>query len=270
MQVAEQNFQKLQESHASLTKELATQHGLTRSKKQELQDSQAKALTTQSAQELNLVYSEKKGEADDLLQQIGAYAQKLSSNAEQQRTQKDKIQAKEKQAAICEKWAILNQLVGSADGKKYRNFAQELTFEYLIDLANQQLQKMSERHLLKRTGGTNDPFELSVIDQFQNGEERVAKNLSGGEKFIMSLSLALGLSNMAGKNMRIDTMFIDEGFGTLDPDYLDVALSALSSLQSEGKIIGVISHLTELKERIATHIEILPNGNGQSRIQISQ
>jgi len=115
-------------------------------------------------------------------------------------------------------------------------------------------------------GDVANPFELSVIDNFQNSEERTAQNLSGGEKFIVSLSLALGLANMASKNMRIDTMFIDEGFGTLDSDYLDVALSALSNLQNEGKLIGVISHLSELKERIATHIEVVPLGNGYSRI----
>jgi exonuclease SbcC len=162
----------------------------------------------------------------------------------------------------------LDKLIGASDGRKYRNFAQALTFEHLIALANSQLQKMSERYLLKRTGEISNPFELSVVDKFQNSEERTAQNLSGGEKFIVSLSLALGLANMASKNMRIDTMFIDEGFGTLDSDYLDVALSALSNLQSEGKIIGVISHLSELKERIATHIEVIPTGNGYSKIQI--
>ena len=123
---------------------------------------------------------------------------------------------------------------------------------------------------MKRIGDANDPFELSVIDKFQNCEERVARNLSGGEKFIVSLSLALGLSNMASKNMRIDTMFIDEGFGTLDSDYLDVALSALSNLQNEGKLIGIISHLKELKERIVTHIEVTPHDNGRSQIEIKK
>ncbi|MDR3338739.1 MAG: ATP-dependent endonuclease, partial [Candidatus Symbiothrix sp.] len=97
---------------------------------------------------------------------------------------------------------------------------------------------------------------------------RTAQNLSGGEKFIVSLSLALGLANMASRNMCIDTMFIDEGFGTLDSDYLDVALSALSNLQNEGKLIGVISHLSELKERIVTHIEVTSKGNGHSQIEI--
>ena len=162
----------------------------------------------------------------------------------------------------------MNELIGSAEGNKYRNFAQALTFEYLIGFANQQLQKMSERYILKRVADAANPFDLYVIDKYQNCEERTAQNLSGGEKFIVSLSLALGLANMASKNMKIDTLFIDEGFGTLDSDYLDVALSALANLQNEGKLIGVISHLTELKERITTHIEVIPNSNGHSRVEV--
>lgn len=269
IQNSEEKYHKVQNELAALHTEMVSLQRLVDSKEQELREAKSKALRTQSIEELTLLITEKKSAADNLLQQIGAFTQKLRSNAEQIKHRKDKLEAKEKQEALYEKWAVLNDLIGSADGKKYRNFAQELTFEYLVDLANQQLKKMSDRYLLKRMDSSNDPFELSVIDKFQNGDERIAKNLSGGEKFIMSLSLALGLATMASKNMRIETMFIDEGFGTLDPDYLDVALSALSSLQSEGKIIGVISHLTELKERIATHIEISPMGNGYSRIQIT-
>ncbi|KXK41219.1 MAG: SMC domain-containing protein, partial [Bacteroidetes bacterium OLB11] len=130
-------------------------------------------------------------------------------------------------------------------------------------------QNLSDRYILNMSKDNSTPFELSVIDKYHNGLERTAQNLSGGEKFIVSLSLALGLSKMASKNMRIDTMFIDEGFGTLDSDYLDIALNTLSNLQSEGKIIGIISHLTELKERIATHIEIVQIGNGHSKIMIN-
>jgi exonuclease SbcC len=178
------------------------------------------------------------------------------------------VPKKLKQEENVKKWGILNDQIGSSDGKKYRNFAQALTFEYLITLANKQLHKMSERYTLKRTGDSNNPFELSVIDRFQNYDERTAQNLSGGEKFIVSLSLALGLANMASKNMQIDSMFIDEGFGTLDSETLDVALNALSNLQNEGKIIGVISHLSELKERIATHIKVVQTGNGYSKIEL--
>ena len=238
-------------------------------REKEFAEKQEQKITEKTNEELQTEFDEKKIKSDGFSQKIGANNQILELNTENLKSNSIKLKEKEKQQAICSRWGRLNELIGSSDGQKYRNFAQALTFEHLIGLANKQLNKMSDRYILKCTGDTSNPFELSVIDKFQNSEERTAQNLSGGEKFIVSLSLALGLANMASKNMRIDTMFIDEGFGTLDADYLDVALNALSNLQSEGKIIGVISHLTELKERIATHVEVIPSGNGHSKIQIT-
>jgi exonuclease SbcC len=249
--------------------ELEKNRAIVSEKENERAEKQALKITVKSFEELQAEGETGKKKADELSQKIGANKQTLRYNTENLKISGNKLKEKDRQQAIFNQWAKLNELIGSGDGKKYRNFAQALTFEHLISLSNRQLQKMSDRYLLKRSGDSTDPFELSVIDKFQNSEERTAQNLSGGEKFIVSLSLALGLANMAGKNMRIDTMFIDEGFGTLDSDYLDVALNALSNLQSEGKIIGVISHLTELKERISTHIEVVPMGNGHSKIQIT-
>jgi len=249
--------------------ELAKNQAIISEKEKELAGKKEQKITAQSLEELQAQLDEKKPQSDLISQKIGANRQTLNDNEERLKNSGEKLKEKESQQQICNNWGGLNELIGSADGKKYRNFAQALTFEHLIGLANRQLQRMSERYLLKRVGDTVNPFELSVIDKFQNCEERTAQNLSGGEKFIASLSLALGLANMASKNMPIDTMFIDEGFGTLDSDYLDTALSVLSNLQNEGKIIGVISHLSELKERIATHIEVTPIGNGYSRIEIS-
>ncbi|MCC6251897.1 MAG: AAA family ATPase [Bacteroidia bacterium] len=238
-------------------------------KKTELLEIQKLQLTNKTNEELQIKSLELKGKADEYSQKVGANNQVLKSNEESLKSSGKKIEEKVKQQVIYNKWAKLNVLIGSSDGKYYRNFAQTLTFEYLVSLANRQLIKMSDRYMLKLIDDKSNPFELYVIDKYQNNEERTAKNLSGGEKFIVSLSLALGLANMASKSMRIDTMFIDEGFGTLDSDYLDVALNALSNLQSEGKIIGVISHLSELKERIAIHIEVIQGGNGHSKIQIT-
>ncbi|MDR2691138.1 MAG: hypothetical protein LBB73_02410 [Dysgonamonadaceae bacterium] len=246
--------------------ELAKNQAIIAEKEKESAEKQRQKITGKSLEELQAELDGKKPQSDLISQQIGAIRQTLATNDENLKNSGKKLKNKEFQQQISNNWGGLNELIGSADGKKYRNFAQALTFEHLIGLANRQLQKMSERYLLKRAGDAANPFELSVIDKFQKCEERTAQNLSGGEKFIASLALALGLANMAGKNMKIDTMFIDEGFGTLDPDYLDTALSALSNLQNEGKLIGVISHLTELKERIATHIEVTPVGNGHSKI----
>lgn len=260
---------KAEKTKNEINTELEKNKAIVSEKEKELLETKERKITEKTNDELQSEFDEKKIKSDEFSQKIGANKQTLKSNADNLKTSGSKLKEKAKQQAIYSKWGKLNDLIGSGDGKKYRNFAQALTFEYLVGLSNGQLKKMSDRYLLKRTGDSSNPFELSVIDKYQNSEERTAQNLSGGEKFIVSLSLALGLSGMASKNMPIDTMFIDEGFGTLDSDYLDVALNALSNLQSEGKIIGVISHLAELKERIATHIEVIPSGNGHSKIQIT-
>jgi DNA repair protein SbcC/Rad50 len=168
------------------------------------------------------------------------------------------------QQSTYNKWFALNQLIGSADGKKFRNFAQGLTFELMVSHANQQLSKMSDRYLLIRD--ENQPLELNVIDNYQAGEIRTTKNLSGGESFIVSLALALGLSHMSSRKVRVDSLFLDEGFGTLDEDALDTALETLASLRQDGKLIGVISHVAAFKDRINTKILVHPGRGGKSTI----
>jgi len=181
---------------------------------------------------------------------------------------KDKI--KDKQDAIsaqkieCARWDQLHHFIGSADGKKYRNFAQGLTFELMVLHANRQLKKMTDRYLLVRDD--KQPLELNVVDNYQAGEVRSTRNLSGGESFIVSLTLALGLSKMASRKVRVDSLFLDEGFGTLDEDALEMALEALSSLQQDDKLIGIISHVAALKERISTQISVLPISGGKSAL----
>ena len=162
----------------------------------------------------------------------------------------------------CERWRQLQDLIGAADGKKFRNFAQGLTFEVMIAHANRELAKMSDRYLLVRA--EQGHLELDVIDDYQGGEVRTSKNLSGGEQFIVSLALALGLSRMAGENIRIDSLFLDEGFGTLDEQALDQALDTLSSLPQQGKLIGIISHVGALRERIPAQIRVMPQSGGVS------
>jgi exonuclease SbcC len=134
----------------------------------------------------------------------------------------------------------------------------------MISHANTQLQKMSNRYLLVRDD--DNPLELNVMDDYQGGEVRSTKNLSGGEGFIISLALALGLSQMASQNIRVDSLFLDEGFGTLDEESLDIALDTLTNLQQEGKLIGVISHVQALKDRILTQIKVEKLSGGFSRI----
>src|SRR5690606_967618 len=137
---------------------------------------------------------------------------RLQENAAARERLKAQQQAIEAQQRECRRWDALHALIGSADGKKYRNFAQGLTFEMMIGHANRQLQKMSDRYPLGRDGC--QPLELNVMDNYQAGEVRSTRNLSGGESFIVSLALALGLSQMSSRNVRVDSLFLDEGFGT--------------------------------------------------------
>ena len=126
---------------------------------------------------------------------------------------------------------------------------------------------MSDRYSLRIDNSINSKLELTVEDHYQGGEIRSIKNLSGGESFIVSLALALGLSQMVSGNRQLQSLFLDEGFGTLDEDSLDVALSSLSNLQQSGKTIGIISHVVALKERISTQIQVIPISGGRSRLE---
>jgi exonuclease SbcC len=207
---------------------------------------------------------ENEGALKELRETIAGIKHKLSANTAARDLMKEKQEAIEAQKKECLRWENLHELIGSSDGKKYRNFAQGLTFEMMVGHANRQLQRMSDRYLLIRDD--EQPLELNVVDNYQAGEFRSTKNLSGGESFIVSLSLALGLSQMASRNVRVDSLFLDEGFGTLDEEALDTALETLAGLQQDGKLIGVISHVSALKERISTQILVTPLNGGRSQI----
>lgn len=188
----------------------------------------------------------------------------LRENEEAKRKMSSRISVLKAQENEAAKWYKLYTLIGAKDGKKFRQFAQGLTFEILAGHANEQLKNMTDRYLLVRD--VNKPLELNVIDNYQAGETRSIKNLSGGESFIVSLALALGLSQMSSGKILVESLFLDEGFGTLDDEALESALETLSTLQQSGKLIGIISHLSVLKERISTTIKIVPVAAGRSII----
>lgn len=224
----------------------------------------AHAPTTSSREDLAREQQEQTRILTELRDTIATHRHILRENGTARKRLQEKQSEIQAQEATLRQWETLHALIGSADGKKYRNFAQGLTFELVIAHANRQLTKLTDRYLLTRE--TRDSLELSVIDTYQAGEIRSAKNLSGGESFLVSLALALGLSQMTGKHVRVDSLFLDEGFGTLDEEALDTALETLASLQQDGKVIGVISHVAALKERIPTQIQVTPDSGGKSRI----
>lgn len=238
---------------------------------QELNAKLQKNLPTQSLEELKTELNYNQSEQKKLHADIATleYALKENENAKAHLFQKQTtIEAQKKE---CVKWQNLHALIGSADGKKYRTFVQGLTFKFLISAANMQLQKLSDRYLLehrlKQKAEDKDELSLNVIDNYQAGEKRPTENLSGGESFIVSLALALGLSSMASKKVTVNSLFLDEGFGTLDEDALEVALDTLASLKQDGKLIGIISHVSALKERIGTQIIVSPQTSGKSIIK---
>ncbi|WP_201618059.1 AAA family ATPase [Psychrobacter urativorans] len=221
-------------------------------------------LTSENLDTLAGRYLQLQADIERRFGEIGAIEQQLKANDEQKGAQTAQNVAIDAQKEKMQVWQQLYDLIGSADGKKYRTFAQGLTFQVMINHANAQLQKMSDRYLLIHDN--NNALELNVIDNYQGGDIRSTKNLSGGEGFIISLALALGLSQMASQNIRVDSLFLDEGFGTLDEESLDIALDTLTSLQQEGKLIGIISHVQALKERIMTQIQVKKISGGFSEI----
>lgn len=163
-------------------------------------------------------------------------------------------------------WAKLNELLGSASGNKFKTIAQGYTLDVLLDYANKHLADLSKRYQLEKIPST---LALQVIDNDMLGEVRTVHSLSGGESFLISLSLALGLSSLSSNRMKIESLFIDEGFGSLDIDTLSIAMDALDNLQTQGRKIGVISHVEEMKERISAQIQVIKEANGRSRVKIT-
>lgn len=219
---------------------------------------------TEALNKLREALKEEEVRLKELLEAGGALGQRLKDHREKTRQLQDRKEKLEQATRECRKWERLHGLIGSSDGKKYRNFAQGLTFERMVGLANRQLRKMSDRYLLLRD--EEAPLELNVIDNYQGGEIRSTRNLSGGESFLVSLALALGLSGLSSRHIQMESLFLDEGFGTLDEDSLETALETLSELQQQGKLIGIISHVPVIRERLGTQIQILRSSAGRSRI----
>lgn len=167
------------------------------------------------------------------------------------------------------RWHRLRVLIGSADGSLFARFAQGLTLEHLTVLANRHLRQLNPRYTIRRaTDGAADDLELEIVDHYQADVTRPMRSLSGGESFLVSLALALGLSQLASGRTSIESLFIDEGFGSLDAETLEVAMSALENLQAGGKVIGVISHVPAMQERITVQINVTKETGGCSRIAL--
>ena len=222
--------------------------------KEKLTTLQSNPLTEESAD----VLQEKIHNVDNKQRQVnqrqGEIRQALTDDQNKRQKQSELFNQISVQKNQFELWDHLNSLVGSAKGDKFRKFAQGLTLDHLIYLANQQLQRLHGRYQLNRK--KSEELSLEILDEWQAGVQRDIKTLSGGESFLVSLALALALSDLVSHKTSIDSLFLDEGFGTLDQETLEIALNALDSLNASGKMVGVISHVESLKERIPMQIHV--------------
>jgi exonuclease SbcC len=223
----------------------------------------AELLESQNIQQIKDSIAEKTHQKDRLLSQQGELRQKQQANAQSLKQQQTLLQELKTFETYYDDIAYLHSLIGSASGDKFRRFAQGLTLDNLVQLANQQLDRLHGRYQLIRQ--QKEGLGLSVVDTWQGDVIRDTKTLSGGESFLVSLALALALSDLVSFKTSIDSLFLDEGFGTLDAETLDVALDALDNLNASGKMIGVISHIDAMKERIPTQLKVKKqNGVGVS------
>jgi len=212
-------------------------------------------------------FDEARKKNEKLLTDSGYARSELDTNKKSIAAHQKAIGELAKMEADVMPWKELTKLIGSAKGDTFSKFAQSLTLAQLIGLANRRLKNLTDRYLLLSPREEQD--ELFVVDLYQGQAERTITSLSGGETFTLSLALALALSDLASQNVQIDSLFIDEGFGTLDPESLDTAIVMLEKLQQESqKTIGIISHRHEIKERITVQIQVERGIDGNSRCYV--
>ncbi|MBF0261664.1 MAG: AAA family ATPase, partial [Magnetococcales bacterium] len=230
-------------------------------KQTRLDGERARRVTDLSADLLQGARSRLEARRRQMRGELGGLERSWLENAARRAELESRHQALARQEERLRRWELLHGLIGSEDGKRYRDFVQGLTLERVLTSANRQLRGMSDRYVLIQD--LEQPLAMRIQDLYQAGEIRSARNLSGGESFLVSLALALGLSSLSSQNARVDSLFLDEGFGTLDEESLGIALETLAGLRREGKLIGVISHVPALHERIRARIRVVPKVGGR-------
>ena len=226
-----------------------------------------------SDEELKTAFAEAETNWNQLAENIGKITQSLEDDEKTRQRQnavRDQLEKLKKDQRL---WKTMNELIGDATGNKFSNFVQDLTLEQLIGYANRRLMEFTDRYILDIPTAEEaiKSDTLKVFDKYLGNSRRSVRTLSGGETFLVSLAMAFALSDVASRNVKIESLFIDEGFGTLDPDTLDQAITILEKMQNEGdKSVGVISHVGALKERITTQIQLDKSSLGYSTIRIVQ
>ncbi|WP_066836231.1 AAA family ATPase [Rufibacter ruber] len=232
----------------------------------EYQTEKERHLTELTLDELQPHIQTLEEEKNQHLTQMARLEMQLQQDSDLREKHRQLTQQLDLQKGEAERWARLANLIGSADGKKFSKYAQSLTLARLVELGNRHLHRLNDRYRILKS--TENELDLQILDTYQGDAVRSVNSLSGGESFLVSLALALGLSDLASHKAQIHSLFIDEGFGTLDADTLDIAMDALESLQATGKMIGIISHVEALKERISTQIVVEKLAGGRSSIRV--
>jgi exonuclease SbcC len=225
-----------------------------------------KVLTGDEAETFKSSQATRKEERDKLLEDQTTRRNQLKADTDNRKLREETDKKLEQERKALGVWRKLRELIGSHDGGKFRKYAQSISLDILIRHANRHLVRLSDRYRICRDH--EEALNLQIEDLDQAEVRRPMASLSGGESFLVSLALALGLSDLAGRTVRIDSLFIDEGFGSLDPETLEVAIAALESLRQNHKTVGVISHVGLLKERISTQIIVEKQAGGVSKIRV--
>ncbi len=245
------------------SEELSRKRGQLQMAEQQLNSLRSKELGFETLGTIHSKIETLRGEIENLDRQIQDKQKSYTENETFKKQHAQLSQEKGDQEKVVHVWKTLSDLIGSADGKKWVTYVQQLTLRKLTVAANEQLKNLDSRYEIQ---SDDSGLNLSIYDR-ECGESRPAANLSGGESFLVSLSLALGLSSLASQRVQIDTLFLDEGFGSLDDHKLQRAIDVLRNLGEHGdKLIGVISHVSRVQEEIPNHIEIHPTGGGFSEI----
>ena len=234
--------------------------------------------TDKQAKEKDFVLSESEclesieqttAENQERLAKTGEIKEQLRADDELKNKNKIVLQEIESQKKVVKKWTDLFTILGSTKNS-FNTYVQRLTLQQLIQLANVHLAQINPRYSLRMNEEYKSGEELNfnLIDHYLADQMRLIDTSSGGEKFLISLALALGLSDLASKNVQIKSLYIDEGFGTLDNNTLETVITTLETLQAQGKVIGIISHVESLKERISTQIQVIKKSNGVSKVAL--
>lgn len=259
-----EKIQKRYDSYNRLKNQFKHQKSIYFSAMEELESKQRLRLVNLASLEKQKI--EMQNLLENINQEIGAIKSQLSMDNERIAKLRIDKHTLEEQKEIFKGWKMINELIGSQDGEKYQLFAQHLTLSTLVSIANEYLKKLNHRYTLSIKD--TQSLDLEVTDLFQLESKRDVNTLSGGESFIVSLSLSLALLDLHSDQIEINTLFLDEGFETLDEQSLKMVISTLKNLESRGKIIGIISHVPLLKEQIKTQIKIDMIGDGVSELSV--